>query len=324
MNRRNFASFTNALPDSCKKPDGSYHTYKCGHNGNVLARMCPTTEIWRNKVAENTVRLFDELNVDGVYLDQVSCSLPQPCHDVKHGHRLGGGDFWTHGCRKLMKPICEDAAKRGGALTSEAAAEPYMDSFDAFLTWFGHSPEDVPLLPAVYSGHALYFGSSQSKADSLDSFCALQARAFLWGCQLGWNGTLLMDKGKEGYAEFTHKLCRARLDNLDYLLYGELIGEIKPLDKTPEVEVEWHRDNAGKFKTPAVIGTVWRNDKGEIRAFAVNISGEWQKIRFQPFGDATLCTATLPPRSVKAIPVRQAPSSPAKASAAVHLLRINP
>ena len=43
------------------------------------------------------------------------------------------------------------------ALTSEAAAEPYMDSFDAFLTWFGHRPEDVPLLPAIYSGYALYF-----------------------------------------------------------------------------------------------------------------------------------------------------------------------
>ena len=77
--------------------------------------MCPVTEIWKSKVAENTLRLLDELNVDGVYLDQVSCSLPQPCHDASHGHRLGGGDFWTRGYRELMKPIREDAVKRGAA-----------------------------------------------------------------------------------------------------------------------------------------------------------------------------------------------------------------
>ena len=54
-----------------------------------------------------------------------------------------------------MKPIREEAVKRGGGLTSEAAAEPYKDSFDAFLTWFWNLPNDVPLLPAVYSGYAL-------------------------------------------------------------------------------------------------------------------------------------------------------------------------
>lgn len=70
----------------------------------------------------------------------------------------------------------------------------------------------------------------------------------------------------------------------------------------PEEEVEWHRDKVGKFKTSAVIGTVWRNDRGQHRAFIVNISGEEQKIRFLPFGRSIPLTVTLPPRSVKAIP----------------------
>jgi hypothetical protein len=296
------ASFTNALPYTCKKPDGSYYTYKCGHNGNVLARMCPATELWKKTVAENTVRLFDELDVDGVYLGQASCSLPQPCHDASHGHSLGGGDFWARSYRELMKPIREKAVMRGAALTSEAATEPYMDSFDAFLTWFANRPEDVPLLPAVYSGYALYFGCSQSKNDSFDSYCALHARMFLWGCQLGWNGTRLMEKGKEEYAPFTLKLCRARLDHLDYFLYGELLGEIKMLDKVPLIEVEWQRDKVGKFKTPAVIGTIWRSSKGDICSFIVNISGEDQKIAFRPCDKSAPVSATIPPRSVKAIP----------------------
>ena len=293
------ASFTNALPYTCKKPDGSYITYRCGHNGNVLARMCPTTELWKKTVAENTLRLFEELGVDGVYLDQVSCSLPQPCHDASHGHRLGGGEFWTQGYRELMKPIREDAAKRGRALTSECAAEPYMDSFDAFLTWMENTPKDVPLLPAVYSGHALYFGSIQSNKDSLDSYCALQARMFLWGFQLGWSGTLLMGKGKEEYAPFTRKLCRARLDNLDCFLYGELVGELIPFCQFPMVDVKWEYKDVGAFKVPAIMSAVWLSDKGERRAFIVNISDEERRFEYKFAPDGETHSVTLPPHSVK-------------------------
>jgi len=260
--------------------------------------MCPTTELWKKTVAENAMRLFDELDVDGVYLDQISCSLPQPCHDASHGHRLGGGKFWTQGYRELMKPIREDAVKRGAALTSEAAAEPYMDSFDAFLTWFGNNPNDVPLLPAVYSGYALYFGCSQSRNDSFDSYCALQARSFLWGCQLGWNGTILMDKDKEEFVPFTHKLCRTRLENLDCFLYGELVGELIPVGEVPMVDVKWERDKVGEFKVPAIMSAVWLSDKGERRAFIVNISGDERRFEYKFTPNGETHSVTLSSRSV--------------------------
>jgi len=296
-------SFTNALPYACKWPNGSLIMYKCG-NGNSLARMCPTTDLWKKTVAENTARLYDELDVDGVYLDQVSCSLPQPCHDASHGHKLGGGDFWTQGYRDLMKPICEDAAKRGRALTSESAAEPYMDSFDAFLTWWGNSPKQVPFLPAVYSGYALYFGCSQAKSDSLDSYCALNARFFLWGVQLGWT-TILFEKGREKEVEFTHKLCRARLDNLDYFLHGELLGDVIPAQEVPMVDVKWDRDKVGEFKVPAVMGTVWRNSDGDRRAFIVNISGEERQFAGSFAKGGKQFTVSVPPRSVVAVPAER-------------------
>ena len=291
------ASFTNAIPYTCKKPDGSYYTYKCGHNKNVLARMCPTTELWKKTLAENTRRLFDELDVDGVYLDQVSCSLPQPCHDTSHGHRLGGGEFWTQGYRGLMKPIREDAARRGGGLTSECAAEPYMDSFDAFLTWGENTPKDVPLLPSVYSGYALYFGSVESKKDSLDSYCALQARMFLWGFQLGWSG-ILLEKGREEFASFTRELCRARLENLDSFLYGELVGELIPVGEVPMVDVKWENRDVCEFKAPAILSAVWLSGKGERRAFLVNISGKEQRFEFKFDPNGETHSVTLPPRSV--------------------------
>lgn len=265
--------------------------------------MCPTTDVWKNRVAENVRRLFSELDVDGVYLDQVSCSLPQPCHDASHGHRLGGGDFWTRGYRELMKPIREEAVKRGSALTSESAAEPYLDSFDAFLTWFENRPEDVPLLSAIYSGYALYFGSSQSRTDSLDSYCALQARAFLWGCQIGWNGSFITEQGKEEYSEFTRKLCQARLDNLDSFLYGEMLGELKLLDEPTLVDVEWKRNDVGRFKIPAVSTATWRNTNGLVRAFVVNMSGSVQTIRPRCFRKSERTSVTIPARSVVVIPL---------------------
>ena len=292
------ASFTNAIPYTCKWPNGSNITYRCGHNGNVLARMCPTTELWKKTLAENTRRLFDELDVDGVYLDQVSCSLPQPCHDASHGHRLGGGEFWTQGYRDLMKPIREETVKRGGALTSESAAEPYMDSFDAFLTWGGNTPKDVPLLPAVYSGYALYFGCKPELGDSLDSYCALNARMFLWGVQLGWT-RILLEKGRDKEVEFTRKLCRARLDNLDCFLYGELVGELMPVGEVPMVDVKWERDNVGEFKVPAIMSAVWLSDNGKRRAFIVNISDKELLFKFKTALDGETHSVSVPPRDVK-------------------------
>ena len=70
------ASFTNAIQYTCKKPDGSCHTYKCGHNKNVLARMCPTTDLWKKTVAGNAMRLFDELDVKWEYKDVSEFKAP--------------------------------------------------------------------------------------------------------------------------------------------------------------------------------------------------------------------------------------------------------
>ena len=40
----NITSFAEALPSTAKDTDGAYYTFKCS-NSNVLARMCPTTEL---------------------------------------------------------------------------------------------------------------------------------------------------------------------------------------------------------------------------------------------------------------------------------------
>ncbi|MBR2837557.1 MAG: hypothetical protein IKE55_02125 [Kiritimatiellae bacterium] len=293
------ASFTNAIPCACKRPDGTIRLEDYG-SGRKFAPMCPTVERWQKTVDALCDRLEGEIGVNAIYLDQISASTPAPCHDNAHGHPLGGGSHWQDGYRALMAPIREKAVRRGVALTSENAAEPYMDSFDAHLTWFGHAFDDVPVLPAVYSGYAVYFSSMEDPRDTLDSYCAQQGQDFLWGVQPGWTDPWILDDGHREHLKFTERLCRARIENKEFFLNGELLGELPTPPEMPSVEVCWTRRgnycDSSRFLSPAVRGAVWRDASGNIRVFLVNMSGEAQTFSYG--GGATRRTVTLPPRSV--------------------------
>ena len=92
---------------------------------------------------------------------------------------------------------------------------------------------------------------------------------------------------------------RARLENLDSFLYSELVGALIPVDEVPMVDVKWEYKDVGEFKAPAIMSSVWLNDKGERRAFIVNISGEERQFEFKFTPNGETHSATLPPRSVK-------------------------
>ena len=298
------ASFSNAVSATCKKPLGESYYVEHYNSKRDLVPMCPTTVLWRERIGAICQRLINDIGVNSIYLDQVSCSKPVACHDASHGHKLGGGDFWTEGFRGFMRPIREYAANRQVSLTSESAAEPYLDSFDGFLTWFAYRPQDVPMLPAVYSGYTLFFGSDQSSKDSLDSYCALQSKAFLWGCQLGWNSTWLLRDTHREHLAFTIRLCKERLANLDFLLEGELLGELPTISGQPMVDVDWTRERVGAFKVPAIMGTIWRNGDGtRCRAFLVNVSGSEQTYSPPIESKYSFSTVVLSPYSVLSLDV---------------------
>lgn len=276
-------SFSNAIPWTCKKPDGeSFYIEEYG-SGRRFAPMCPATSFWRGKVGEICGRLVGEIGVKAVYLDQIAAERPAPCHDLSHGHPLGGGRWWTDGYRSLMAQLRECTAGKGVAFTTECAAEPYMDGFDAFLVWLSRSPHDVPMLPAVYSGYALYFGSPQDKKDPIDAWCRMQGRDFLWGCQAGWVADWLFDDAHSEHLKFMLRLCRERLANNDFFVYGELAGEFPASDGN-------------------VMGTVWRSRDGRCRAFLVNASDEEKTMRCSA-SDGSTREVALPPMGVKSIDV---------------------
>ena len=288
-----------AVPAAVKNVDGTRYIDKYG--GHRLSVMCPTTKLWQKKLDDLCDAMENDIGVNALYLDQISASMPAPCFDRTHGHPLGGGSHWTEGYRELMKTIREKAVKRGVALTSENAAEPYMDSFDAHLTWFGHAYDDVPMLPAVYSGYTVYFSCVSDKRDSLDSFCAQNGQDFLWGIQIGWNDPWIVDDAHREHLAFVARLARERIAHKEFFLEGELMGELPSPPGLPTVEVKWHRIgmyyDSTRFRMPAVRGAVWRDFTGKRQYIVlVNISGDTQTFTYGT--GAAQKTVTIPPRSV--------------------------
>ena len=294
-------SFTTALPAACKKPDGTSHYVEIYGSKRKLSPMCPTTPLWRTRVNDICTELMERIGVNAIYLDQVAAASPAPCYDVSHGHPLGGGRYWTDAYRELMAPIRARAARNGNVvLTTECDAEPYIDSFDAFLAWFVRTPYDVPMLPSIYSGYTVYFSSPQDARDSLDAYCAMQGRDFLWGCQLGWNSAWPFDAKHKEHLAFTLRLCRERLAHKDFFVYGELLGELPAPPDVPILTGTWNRKPACRFRLPAAMGTLWRARDGRRLACFVNVSSQAQPFTCR-LDDGPVRTFTLPPRSVQSV-----------------------
>ncbi len=277
---RDIPSFDAAYPAACKQPSGTNYVETYG-SGRSLVPMCPATSLWQEKVQSVCHRLMGECGVNAIYLDQIGAAAPAACYDASHGHTLGGGRYWTEGYRAMLTRIKEEAAASGVALTTENTAEPYMDTIDAYLAWSPRMAEDVPLLPAVYSGYTVYFTSPQAAQDSTDAFCAAQGRDFLWGCQLGWNDPWILQEEHREKQRFQAELCRYRLAAKDFLVYGQLLGEVRPQGGVPETTHRWNRTRPHDARLPVVQGTVWRDANGRLAVFVVNASGKPQRFAFQ-------------------------------------------
>ncbi len=135
------------------------------------------------------------------------------------------------------------------------------------------------------------------------SFHASLARATLWGCTGGrWNFTNFfrpkMNTKRQdildGYrcADSIGAFARVRTAAADFLVYGHLEDELRPLDPVPRVRLAWYppqKSKPGKTPLPpemvdwaAVVGAVWRDvDDTRKAVFAANVSAVAQTIRFR-------------------------------------------
>jgi hypothetical protein len=276
-------NFQSARPASVKNVRGEVTIKEYG-SGAKLAVMCPTQPLWQDKVAEIIRRLGDECGVNAVYLDQIASAPPRMCFDTGHNHNVGSGPWWVDGYRTLLAPIKHwtTTGDRSIGLTSENNAEPYMDNVDAHLIWTQRSEDEIPMIAAVYSGYTLYFASNRAFAYGDTSYCLCQARDFVWGTQLGWDGVDVLKPEHEQKLRFLSRLAKLRARAIDYFVYGELVKVLKLGAEIPQLSGTWDKPGGeGPVVLPAVHAARWTGRDGSIAVAFANADTAPHQVTFR-------------------------------------------
>ena len=246
--------------------------------------MCCYTEFWQDKVAEIVERLADEVGVNAVYIDQIAAAGPVLCFDQSHGHPLGGGGWWVDGYRKMLKKVQKVAHSKGRnvIITSECTAEPFMDGVDAFLTWIKPDDRSIPMLPAVYSGYSIYFGSPAWFGHGDRAWIMAQGRDFLWAAQNGWMGFELFEAKHAKKAAYLKKVGKYRVAAKKFLTFGELVDLVEPTNHIETITERWpdHANNPRDATLPSVQGSLWKAEDGTLGVFLANYLEKDNTIEF--------------------------------------------
>lgn len=249
--------------------------------------MCPATPQWQAKVRDVVGSLFTELGVNGVYIDQIGAASGVPCHAQTHGHAPGGGSFWHTGYRQLLEGV-RGIMPPDTIITTEENAECWIDQFDALLVVNtpSNEGEPVPMFPAVYADRTVTFGFMYYPAaepGSALSFRLKNARAFLWGAQIGWiQPSRIMPAEFRAEAAFLRELAECRRHARPYLLGGCLEAVLRPAGDMPMRESRGPGSFGGSYAihVAAVLATLWRGPDGRLAVLAANHTDQAVTARF--------------------------------------------
>ncbi len=293
--------FERFRPAATKDETGALRISIYGTSSGRMVPMCPTTTVWQDAIATLVDSLTGYFGVNGVYVDQVAASKPRPCFDPNHGHPLGGGGFWFNGYQELMQRVYEIANKRKAVITTEWTAECYMNVVDGFLTWKKPEDNEIPMMPAVYSGYTTYFASPSWLEQGDRAFIMNQGRVFAWGCQNGWMGFDLFKPEHREKLEYLKKIGEYRLAARKFLVYGELVDIVRPIypenifsnvggtslefavedlggkpAEIPMITEHWptHEGEPRDATLPAVMGAVWKSEDNHIGVILTNFLDE--------------------------------------------------
>jgi len=263
--------------------NGDPYVKKYGEHDNEVNTLavCTYTAYWQDKI--NTISqtlLSSEIGANAIYHDQLAGSHPALCFNPSHGHPLGGGGHWVDGYRRMLWKIRKDAG-REIVQCGEFTAEPYMDGLDVFLAWsMGFDGQNIPMMPAVYSGYALYMGSNASFGWTDPAWRMYVGRCFIWGSQCGWmTPEELFTLGNDKKLQFLRTIGYYRVLAKKFLTYGELT-EVVNCSQT--ISEYWTVDPAKpKLVTlPAVQGSLWKAEDGTTGILLVNYTIDSQNINF--------------------------------------------
>jgi hypothetical protein len=272
----------NAVRWAMKKADGSlYIEHWNKHNHSTV---CPFTAAWHDKMVSITDRLFREVGVDAVYLDQIGAVHAQLCYDATHGHPRGGGDYYVAGYWKLLQAVRANARRinPSAALTTEDTAEPFIRYLDGTLMCNRACPDSIPFFPAVYHDHIAQFGLyiHEPEIKAGVTYRSKEAMLFQSGAQLGWHGTdwKTTPEHQEKF-RWLAQLAAYRQLGLDWLAYGDMlapprvtmrVGSLPP--RIAETWIQFKREFA--TEQPAATASAWQAADGRIALFVINVSDQ--------------------------------------------------
>ncbi len=271
-----------ALPAAVKDEKGEFIREKYGSkeaDGSevALAVMCPSTNLWAEKVTSLVHRLLFEYGFDAVYVDQIAAARAFPCCDRTHDHPAGGGDWWVNSYNRLLGRVMAGVPQEK-AITTESLAEPFMKYVAGQLSWDAVESFQVPAFTTVYEGLVYTFGRTCSHHNGPvtdDVACVLMAEGYAFGEQLGWIGADAYLNSP--YKAFLRAVIRDRYAHREYFTAGSLMRPPKVECALPEIEGE---TLAGEFHSPAVKACLRRRERDGMRLLAVfNCAGERAEIR---------------------------------------------
>ena len=127
------------------------------------------------------------------------------------------------------------------------------------------------MVTAVYSGYTLYFASNRAFAHGDISYCLCQARDFVWGAQLGWDGVAILAPEHREKLNFLSRLARLRAKALDYFVYGELVEVLEPKNEIRMLSGTWNRPGGdGPISLSAVHAARWSAEDGSVAVVIAN------------------------------------------------------
>jgi len=263
-----------ATKDEQDKPHTEVYGSKETDGSKVeLAAMCPSTDLWQNKIREIVLRLMNECGVRGVYIDQVAAARPRLCFDDSHGHPVGGGHWWTEAYWKMLDAI-QSQMPDDRMLTTECNAEPYAKWFDGYLTWHWQYDGQVPAFPAVYGGAIQMFGRAYRAGPTKDLALRMKAgQQLVFGEQIGWINPQVV-REKENFA-FLHQIVHLRWRLRRYFYAGQMARPPRLGGDIPTVTADWQWHGVWPVTTAAAMSGVWQlPDENKTVLLMVNVSDQ--------------------------------------------------
>ena len=266
-----------AYDNAVKQENGEFVTEIYGSKV-PLHPMCPSSKLWKDTVTNLVKRLFKEINVNGVYIDQIGASWPHRCFNPKHKHALGGGDFWYQEYRQMLDQI-RKVVPKGRMITTEENSECWVDQFDAQLVLNMHASAGkwIPLYPLVYADRVISFGFLYFPEGDFDKslpFRVKMQKCLLYGSQLGWIfPNTLMKPEYHKDREFLKELAKVRAFAHDFVAGGQLLGLLDVGGKNPKVKGEGKCIFGPVYKIDqkSVEASVWKSEKNQYGILLANV-----------------------------------------------------